>query len=100
MSVVHVDQGLEVSYFNHFSRLFLIFNQRIQLHRTLSVLSQQILNLLVVEQLILSQTQDFEGLLLRHEPSFDTEALLCNLLSAAVGKLLHEDLVVLFLEIL
>ena len=100
MGVIDVNEGLEISDFNHFSRILLVLDQRIQLNGTFSMLGQKLLNLGIVKELVLSKSKDFECLLLCHKTTFDSEALFGYLLSAAVTKLFHKNLVILFLEII
>ena len=63
------------------------------------MLGQHILNLDVVEEFILREPQNFEGLLFGDEATLDSESLFSDLLSARVGEFLHEHLVSLFGEV-
>jgi len=51
------------------------------------MLSQQSLNLHVVDELILCKSQYFESLFFRDKSAFDSESLFGNSLSACVGVL-------------
>lgn len=60
-----------------------------------AVVFQKLLNNLVALELVLSETQDFESLLTRHESSFDSQALLSYILPALVSIFLLEVLLLL-----
>ena len=63
------------------------------------MLSQQLLDFVVVQQLILSHAQDFKSLLFGDKTALNTKSLLGDLLSALIAELLHESLVVLLFEV-
>ena len=63
------------------------------------MLRQQLLNLDIVQELSLGQTEDLKGLLLGDEATFDPQPFLCNLLPTDVLMLLPEGLVVLLFKI-
>ena len=50
---------------------------------------EQLLDDLVVLELIMGYSQDFEGLLASDESALDAQALLSNLLAAFVAEFLH-----------
>jgi len=85
--VIHVNQSLEIADLDHLTLFRLVFNQRVDLKRILSMRGQQRLNLNVVEELVLSKSQYFESLFFRDKSAFDSKTLLGNCLSASVGVL-------------
>ena len=97
MSVLIVDKGLEISNFNYFAAPTPILNERIQLYWVFAVLSEQLLDLFVVQEFSLAQAKDFERLLLCNEATLDSESFLGHLLSATVAKLLHVHFIPLLL---
>ena len=60
---------------------------------------QKLLDHLIVEQLVLSESKNLKGLLLGHEPALDAQTLFGDLLAALVAELLHLGLVALLLEV-
>lgn len=88
IGIVAVDEGLKVANFDHLSLLALIFNQRIDLDGIRGVRGEQVLDLHIVKQLILSQTQDFKSLIPCNEAALNSQTLFSDLFAACIGMFL------------
>lgn len=88
VGVLLVDQRLEVHDFDVVAVAVGRRDHRVHLARVRLVAGQQLLNRLVVEQVLLRQAQDLEGLLLRDEAPLDAQALVRHGLAALVLDLL------------
>ena len=84
MLVIVVDEGLKILDLYHLPAVLPILNQRVDLQGLGRMLSEQLLDLDVVKELVLCQPQDLEGLLFCDKASLDSESLLGDLLSASV----------------
>lgn len=89
VAVVLVDERLEVPHLDELATVLLTLYHRVHLDWVLLVLSQQILDHRVVKELVLSETENLESLLLRDEAAFNPQTLVSHLTSALVAELLH-----------
>ena len=85
--VIIVDEGLEVLNLDHLPAILAIVHERVDLEWLRCMLGQQLLNLDVIKQFILSEPENLKGLLFRYETSLDPESFLCDLLPAGIYKL-------------
>jgi hypothetical protein len=103
MVIVVIDEGLEVSYFDLLLSIFTLY-KRVQLEFLGVVLASvgfhQLLDDLVALEVGWGEAKDVVGLLLGDEPAFDSQTLLCDLLSAFVAELFHAALQSLSLQVL
>ena len=72
MAVICVDQCLEVAHLDQLTTVFCALDQRVLLHGVLGILGQELLNILIVKQLVLSKSQNFEGLFFCYEAAFNS----------------------------
>ena len=88
MIIAVVDQRLKISNFYQ-APILQVFNHGIESHWILSDCGQQFLYLLVIEKLLLSESENLEGLLLGNESSLDPQTFVGHLRPARIAELLH-----------
>ena len=94
------DKLLEVAHLIHLTIFAGTLNQRVHLNRVFRMLGQHFLDLVVVEQNLLGESENLESLLPGHKTAFNPESLLCNLLATRIAILLSKRLVSLLVEVL